>query len=145
MSTLSNAGKTERVATQHLWWVTIAAIVIGVVGNLILYFIGRAVVGGLLIAFPNADAMPLPLLAVIGATVVPGLVAVLMYTLLGRTGRPVTLFRVLALLVLLVSMAPIFQLPAAVTVANRIILALMHIWTALVLAGMLTTFGRSRS
>lgn len=145
MSTLSNAGKMERVATQHLWWVTIAAIVIGIVGNLILYFIGRAITGGLLIAFPNADATPMPLLLVLAATAVPGIAAVLIYALLGRTGRPITLFRIIALVVLLVSMAPLFQLPAAVTVANRIVLALMHVWTALVLAGMLTTFGRSRS
>ena len=147
MTTLSNPDNRQKVATNHLWWVTLVAIVLAIVGNLVLYFIGGAIVAGGLTAVPPGETEPivLPLAVIIVATVIPAIIGAIIFALLNRTHRPITNFRILAVIVTFVSFVPVFQLPAEVTVGNKIVLALMHIWAAFAITGILTTFGKARS
>lgn len=147
MTTLSNPDNRQKVATNHLWWVTLTAIVLAVIGNIILYFIGEAVLGGDLMAVPpgSTDPTPLPIGVIIGATAVPAIIGALVLVLLNRTLRPITIFRWLAVIVTILSFIPVFQLPASITVGSKVILGLMHIVAAVIITGLLTTFGRARS
>lgn len=126
---------------------TIAAIVIAVVGNAILYFIGNAVIDGGLTAVPpgEIDPSPLPLFVIAIATAVPAIIGAIVFVLLNRFNRPVTIFRVIAVIVTVLSFIPVIQLPDTVSVGSKVILGLTHIVAALAITGILTTFGRARS
>lgn len=147
MTTLSNPENKQKVATNHLWWVTIVAIVLAVVGNAILYFIANAAVAGGLTAVPpgETEATPLPLAVVIVATVVPAIVGAVILILLNRFNKPINIFRIIAVIVTILSFIPVFTLPASVSVGSKVFLALMHIVAAVAITGILTTFGRARS
>ena len=147
MTTLSNPENKQKVATNHLWWVTIAAIVIALIGNAILYFIGNAVIDGGLTAVRPGETDPnkLPFFVMTIATVVPAIIGAIIFALLDRFNRPVSIFRIMAVIVTVLSFAPVIQLPDTVLIGSKIILGLMHIVAAVAITGILTTFGRARS
>src|ERR671920_1403859 len=81
-------------------------------------------------------------------TVVPAIVAVLLYAALIRfTSNPARIFTNIAVIVLIVSLIPdltyIPSVPGA-TSSQAAILMLMHVVAAAVIVGMLTTLTRSR-
>lgn len=138
---------TATAARAHNRWrfalVGLGTIVAAVLGNVLVYALGSAIVG--------YDAEFLILADVGGAilfTVVPAIVAVLLYAVLCRfTARPALVFNVIAAIVFVVTLLPdltyIPTLPGA-TVGQTATLILMHIVAAAIICGMLTTLTRPR-
>lgn len=110
------------------------------VANLIFYFLTRAIfslpylvpVGG-----PASPPAPLPLVAIVMACVVPGLVAAAFYWLLGRfTARATPIFTGVAVAFALISLAGPLTLP--IDTGTRVALAVMHLIAApIIVAGIL--------
>jgi hypothetical protein len=124
--------------------VGLGTVIAAVLANVVVYYIGAAVVG--------YDAQFLPLATVGGTlffTIIPAIVAVILYALLLRfTRNPARIFTIIAAVVLVVSLIPDFTyIPTVpgVTVGQTAILVLMHIVAAVVIVGMLTTLTRPRA
>ena len=119
---------------------TVAA---AVIANLLVYALGSAVVGydpGFIV-LANASGTIL-------FTVVPAIVAVLLYAALMRfTSNPARIFTNIAVVVLIVSLIPdltyIPSLPGA-TSGQTAVLMLMHVVAAVVIVSMLTRLTRSQ-
>jgi hypothetical protein len=139
---------SEPEASSSLSWgryalISLATVVAAVLANVLVYFIGSAVVGydPLFIVLANVSATIL-------FTVVPAIVAVLLYAVLVRfSGNPARIFTNIAVVVLIVSLIPdltyIPSVPGA-TSGQTAILMVMHVVAAAVIVGMLTTLTRSR-
>ena len=136
----------ERVATGRLWWVTLLAIAVAAIANLIIYVIATAIFSG-----PRQFSYLTPLTIVV-STVIYLLVAAIVYAVIGRYAkRPIGVFRIVALVALLLSFGapisaaltfPAADRPDATTV---IILLVMHIFAALITIGLFTTLARTSS
>lgn len=121
--------------------VALATVVAAVVANAIVYFIGAALVG--------YDPQFIVLGNVTGVgifTLVPAIVAALLYALLLRVSRhPAGVFTIIAAAVFVVTLIPDFtyipSLPGA-TVGQTAVLVLMHAVAATVIVGMLTALTR---
>jgi hypothetical protein len=118
---------------------TVAA---AVIANLVVYALGSVVVGydPEFIVLANASGTIL-------FTVVPAIVAVLLYAVVMRfSGNPARIFTNIAVVVLIVSLIPdltyIPSVPGA-TSGQTGILMVMHIVAAVVIVGILTRFTRS--
>ncbi len=115
--------------------------VAAVLANVLVYYIGRAVVG--------YDPQFLPLANVSGAvlfTLVPAIVATLLYALLLCFARnPARVFAIIAAVVFVVTLIPDFTyiptVPGA-TGGQTAILVLMHVVAAVVIVRVLTTLAR---
>jgi Family of unknown function (DUF6069) len=114
-----------------------------VLANLLVYFIGSVVVGydPQFVILANASGTIL-------FTVVPAIVAVLLYAALMRfTGNPARIFTNIAVVVLILSLIPdliyIPSLPGATT-GQTAILMVMHVVAAVVIVSVLTTQTRSQ-
>ena len=112
-----------------------------VLANLLVYFIGSVVVGydPQFIILANASGTIL-------FTVVPAVVAVLLYAALMRfTRNPARIFTNIAVVVLILSLIPdltyIPSVPGA-TSGQTAVLMLMHVAAAIVIVSMLTTLTR---
>ena len=119
---------------------TVAA---AVIANLLVYALGSVVVGydPRFVVLANASGTIL-------FTVVPAIVAVLLYAVLMRfSGNPARIFTNIAVVVLIVSLIPdltyIPSVPGA-TSGQTAILMLMHVVAAGVIVWMLTSLTRSR-
>ncbi|MDP9455502.1 MAG: DUF6069 family protein [Actinomycetota bacterium] len=87
---------------------------------------------------------PLTLGMVVGSTVVPALLAGVVFALLGRfTRRPVRNFVVLAAVLLVLSFVTPLTIPGA-PLSMVLALELMHVVAAVVIVGGLTTLARRR-
>ena len=122
--------------------VGLATIVAAVLATVLVYFIGSALVGydPRFVVLANVSATIL-------FTVVPAIVAVLLYAVLLRfTANPARIFTSIAAVVLVLSLIPdltyIPSVPGA-TSGQTAILMVMHIVAAIVIVGMLTSFSRS--
>src|SRR5215213_8412143 len=134
----SPAGSRGRFALIGLG--TVAA---AVIANLLVYALGSAVVGydPAFVVLANASGTIL-------FTVVPAIVAVLLYAVLMRFSRnPARIFTNIAVVVLIASLIPdltyIPSVPGA-TSGQTAILMLMHVVAAGVIVWMLTNFTRTR-
>jgi tryptophan-rich sensory protein len=124
--------------------VGLGTIVAAVLANVLVYLIGSAVVG--------YDPRFLPLANVSGAilfTLVPAIVAVLLYAALLRFARhPARVFTVIAAVVFVVTLIPDFTyiptVPGA-TGGQTAVLVLMHVVAAGVIVGLLTTRARPQA
>jgi hypothetical protein len=112
-----------------------------VIANLLVYALGSAVVGydPRFIILANASGTIL-------FTVVPAIVAVLLYAALMRfTSDPARIFKNIAVVLLIVSLIPdltyIPSVPGA-TSGQTAVLMLMHVVAAIVIVSMLTTLTR---
>ena len=119
----------------------LATIVAAVVANVVVWAIGSALVG--------YDARFLPLASVGGAvvfTLVPAVVAVLLYALLLRiAANPSRVFTIVAAVVLALSLIPDFTYIPTVpgsSAGQTAVLMVMHVVAAVVIVGMLTSFAR---
>ena len=124
--------------------VGLATVIAAVVANVLVYFIGSAVVGydPQFIVLANVSATIL-------FTVVPAIVAVLLYAVLLRyTADPARTFTIIATVVLVISLIPDFtyipSVPGATT-GQTATLMVMHIVAAAVIVWTLTTFTRPQS
>jgi hypothetical protein len=121
--------------------VGIATVAAAVIANLLVYLLGSVVVGynPQFIVLANVSGTIL-------FTVVPAIVAVLVYAALMRfTSNPARIFTNIAVVVLIVSLIPdltyIPSVPGA-TSGQIAVLMLMHVVAAIVIVSMLTTLTR---
>ena len=139
---------SEPEASRSMSWgrfalIGLATVVAAVLANVLVYFIGSAVVGydPQFIVLANVSATIL-------FTVVPAIVAVLLYAILLRfSSNPERIFTILAVVVLIISLIPdlayIPSVPGASS-GQTAILMLMHVVAAGVIVWMLTTLTRPR-
>jgi hypothetical protein len=133
------AERTHRFAKVGL-----ATVLAAVLANVLVYFIGDAIIGY------NPDFVVLGNVSGIAIfTVVPAIVAVLLYgLLLRRAAHPARIFTVVSAVVLVVATIPDFTYIPSVEGASNAqtaVLVLMHIVAACVIVGMLTTFARPKA
>ena len=141
----SSVAATERVALSRLWAVGLATTVLVTVANLVIYGVTAAIFDGV---------RTWPLLSV-GAVIVSSiaylLAATLVYAGLGvLTRRPITTFRVVGVVALLLSFVPPLMAGAGALVGvppadgpTVAALLLMHIVSGALTIGLFTTKGRA--
>ena len=106
--------------------------IVGAVLNTVVFFIARAA-GAVNDSIIIRDGRPLLLVAVIISSIVPAFVAALLLFVLGRfTKAAVTIFTIVSIVFLVVSMMGPFGTPGLPT-GMRITLAVMHIVPAVVI------------
>ena len=144
----SSSSSPTPVAPRAVSWgrfalVGLGTLIAAVLANLLVYLIGSVVVGydPQFVVLANASGTIL-------FTVVPAIVAVLLYAALIRfTSNPARIFTNIAIVVLILSLIPdltyIPSVPGA-TSGQTAILMLMHVVAAAVIVWMLTTLTRSR-
>jgi hypothetical protein len=137
---------SEKVAGfSRLWWVGLLVIVVATVVNIVLALGATALIPGLA-AFSPLGVGPIGFFTFVGA-----LGAVIVFALLGRFARrPVRLFRIVAITVLVLSLIPdILMLSQplfpSTTPASVTVLMCLHVVVAAICVGMLTTLGRARA
>lgn len=146
MSSIESESESRTSGTRAVDWgryalVGLGTVVVAVLANVLVWAIGSLLVG--------YDPRFLPLVGPGGAiifTVVPAVVAVLLYALLLRfTASPARVFTILAGVVLVLSLIPdvtyIPTVPGA-TAGQTAILMVMHVVAAVVIVGMLTRLTR---
>lgn len=148
MSTLTNASSTARGSVapiSKLWWVGLVAAAAAVLVNLAVFALGNLFgLNWVISAGPGStELMPLPVIAIILATVAPIIGAAIVFALLGKFApRPILVFWIISIAFLLVSFIPVISLPVAVPLATRFGLSMMHIVAGAVAVGLLTKLGR---
>jgi hypothetical protein len=137
----TSSAPEQRVAVGRIWWVTLLAIAAASVANLIVYAIATALFAG-----PRQFSYMAPLTIVV-STAIYLVVAAIVFALIGRfSKRPIRLFRVVAIVALVLSFAmPLSAIqlspPAdAITVA---ILLVMHVVAAIITIVLFTTLARA--
>jgi hypothetical protein len=132
----------EAVHYGKLVQAALIAAVVAVVLNVVVYFIGSAL--GTLpesVVVPPAN-LPITVVPIVMATVMGAVAGTIVYALLGRfTARPVTIFRILGTVVLILSLAQPFIIPN-VPLNMVITLDIMHIIAGAVIIYVLTTVAR---
>jgi hypothetical protein len=145
---LSSSSSSPPVPPRAVNWgrfalVGLGTVVAAVLANLLVYLIGSVVVDYdpqfVVLANPSATIL---------FTVVPAIVAVLLYAALIRfTSNPARIFTKIAVVVLILSLIPdliyIPSVPGA-TSGQTAILMVMHVVAASVIVWMLTNFTRTR-
>jgi hypothetical protein len=136
----------EKVAgLSRLWWVGLLVIVVATVVNIVLALGATTLFAGLA-AFSPLGTGTIGLFTFVGA-----LGAVIVFALLGRFAqRPIHLFRIAAVIVLMLSLIPDILLLVqpvfpSTTLAGVAVLMLLHIVTAAICVSMLTTLGHARA
>ena len=131
------------VSRRRFVLVGLGTVIAAVLANLIVYFIGSLVVGydPQFVVLADASGMIL-------FTVVPAIIAVLLYAALMRFTRdPARIFTNIAVVVLILSLIPdliyIPSVPGATT-GQTAILMVMHVVAAVVIVSVLTTQTRSQ-
>ena len=124
--------------------VGLATTVAAVVANIVTYFIG-----GALVSYDPQFVVLSNVSPTIIFTVVPAIVAVILYAILLRfTANPERTFTIIAVIVLIFSLIPdltyIPTVPGA-TSPQTAVLMVMHIVAAVVITWMLTTFARPQA
>ena len=138
-----NACPIEEVALRRIPFAVLVAAVVGTVANVILFSLGRATGAiGENVALPNGQVFGAP--AVIAMTILPTVLAGVFYAILGAIGRirrPITVFRVVALVVFVLSLTSPFSISGA-GAGFILLLELMHIAAAGGIVWSLTTLAR---
>jgi hypothetical protein len=138
------ATPSESVANNRLLGSALIAAALAAAINLALFFILPALLNTpLRVRTPQAaDLEPLSFIAVIFASVIPSLIGAGVLYVLGRfTTRPITIFRVLAVVITILSFGGPLQL--GISTAEVIVLELMHLVAAVVITYLLTTRARA--
>jgi hypothetical protein len=146
-TTSTELTQQKPITVIRLALATAVAAVAAAVANLLVYFVVPTLFDIVLevpLRGPGSTLQPLPALMVAMASVVPAIVGGLLLAALNRfTARSIMIFRIVALGVLLISLAPLYALPVATGVA--ITLAVMHVLAAASITYVLTTQSRSMS
>lgn len=135
--------------SRHISWgryalVGLATIVAAVLANLVVYYIGSAIIGynpNFVVLSTNGGTIIF--------TLVPAIVAVLLYAILLRfTRQPERIFVIISVIVFIVTLIPDFTyiptVPGSST-PQTAILVLMHVVAAVVITWMLTKLSRPRA
>lgn len=145
MSTVAAVRPTPLAIGRTLLVGLVAGIVAGI-ANMIFYFLTRAIFSLpylVPVGDPSSTPVPLPLAAIVIASVVPALLAAIFYWALGRfTSRATTIFTVVAVLFTLLSLAAPLTLP--IDQGTRVALAVMHIIAAPIITLGLTRYAPQR-
>ena len=144
MSLSSTPGEARHVNWGRFALVGVATVIAAVLANVLVYFIGSAIVG-----YDPEFIVLRDVSATILFTVVPAIAAVLLYAVLLRfTSNPARTFMIIAAMVLIISLIPdvvyISTVPGA-TGGQTAILSLMHVVAAVVIVWVLTSFNQSQS
>ena len=144
MSLSSTPGEARRVNWGRFALVGVATVIAAVLANVLVYFIGNAIVG-----YDPEFIVLRDVSATILFTVVPAIAAVLLYAVLLRfTSNPARTFTIIAAVVLIISLIPdVFYIPTVpgATGGQTAILSLMHVVAAIVIVWMLTSFNQWQS
>jgi hypothetical protein len=145
-TTSSTAGpEPKRVAFRRLLWVGPLAAVAALVADVVILGIARWFGVPLEVMAPPAYATlsPMEVSFIAQAAIPPAIGATILLAILGRfTRRPFFIFQAIAAVFLLLSFGGPLSLPVSGTV--KLVLALMHVVTAGVIVGVLSTLGRQR-
>lgn len=147
MSTLTaSKPKIERISFSRLVWVGPLAAVVAAIANLLVFFIAQNLLGITLLgpAGPGSTEMgPIPAIMVVIMSVIPAIGATIILAVLGRfLTRPIRVFGIISVVLLVLSLAGPLGLPVAVS--TKLILSLMHIVAAVTIVGLLTMWGREK-
>lgn len=135
---------TERVAISRIWWVGLIAILASVLVNEAVTLLTVS-----LFSVP-ATFTPLTVGPIAAFTIGGVLGAIIVFAMVGRwSRRPIQLFRIISFYVLLILFVPDIGLLFVNALPDTNIitvgaLMLMHILTAVISVGILTTLGRAR-
>lgn len=137
------AAEPQGVALGGLFRASPLAGVLSVLGNLAVYYAASA--AGVALRVPEApgssNLIPLELPPVVISSLMPAFAAAIVLALLGRLSRaPLRIFQAVAVVVLLLSFVPVLLLP--VELGTKVVLSVMHLYSGLVIAGVLLRFGR---
>ncbi len=139
----STSQPIQQVAFKRLWWVGPLTIVAAIIANVLIRQTAVAVLQ------PDPRFMPLSQAAPIVFTLFGVLGAVIVFALVGRfSRRPLRLFRRIALVTLVVTFVPdilmlVTGFNPGTTLANVIVLMLMHVVAWAISVYMLTTLARA--
>jgi hypothetical protein len=138
VSTASISASAKRVDYSKLWWVALVAAAAAAAVNAVIYFIASA-----LGAFPptlmTPAGQPLTVVPVIFSSVVGVIGGSIVYAILGRfLKRPVAIFRIVALVVLVLSFAQPLIIAGA-SALDIVVLEIMHVVAGAFAIGLLTT------
>ena len=138
----SSAPQTTRSTDwRRVTLVGLATIVAAVLANVVVYYLGHAIIG---------YGPQFTILADVGTTifftVIPATVAVVLYALLRRFAhQPARTFAIIAAVILIITTIPDFTyIPSApgASTGQTAIVVLMHLVAAAVIVGLLTRFAR---
>ena len=137
---------SEGISYTRLLWAALLAVLLAAVTNAQVYFAASRlgiVSRGVLLPSPMALS-PLTVGMVVTASVVGAIGAALVFAIIGLLARrPVRLFRIVAAVVLVLSLIPPTTIPS-VPLVMRITLGVMHVVTWAVSVGLLTALARRR-
>jgi hypothetical protein len=138
-NTSTELTQQKQSTLAHLPLAIALAMIVATIADLIVYFLVPALSNIVLeVPLRGSALQPLPVMMVILACVVSALGGGLLLATLNRfTSRPIMLFRMVAGVVWLLSLVPLFGLPVPAGVA--ITLASMHTLTAAIITYILTT------
>ena len=147
MSTLTNGQKRiEGVATHKLWWLALAAGVTAFIGNLIVFFVAQNLLGlSLMIpqSLGSTTLAPLSIAPILVTSIIPAIAAAVLLAILGRfVKRPFRVFQIIAAIVLLLSFGGPLNLP--IGGAEKVVLATMHVLTAVAIVVILSALARKQ-
>lgn len=122
-------------------WAGPLAGVAAAAANAVVFYVGVAL-GLVSESVGVANGEPLAVSAVVISTLVPALFGTVLFAVLGRfTRRPVRIFRIVAVVVLVLSLVTPFTIPG-ITAGMILVLLLMHVVAAAVITGVLTAGGK---
>ena len=137
---------SEGISYTRLLWAALLAVLLAAVTNAQVYFAASRlgiVSRGVLLPSPMGLS-PLTVGMVVTASVVGAIGAALVFAIIGLLARrPVRLFRIVAAVVLVLSLVPPTTIPN-VPLVMRITLGVMHVVTWAVSVGLLTALARRR-
>jgi len=148
MSTLTaSKHEIEEIRFSRLWWVAPLAGVVAAMANLIIFGAAKHVAGIPLVvplSGPGSPLEPLPAFMIIVGSLVPALGAAALLWILGKFApRPLRVFRIVSLFVLMLSLVPLLSLP--VDLPTKLALGLMHGVAAAAIVGVVTTLGHEKN
>jgi hypothetical protein len=133
----------EQVAFKRLLWAGPLAAISAAVANAVVYFVAFAL-GAMPRDFVVQGSGPITLAPVVFSSLIGAAGATLVFAVLALlTRRPIRTFRVVAVVVLVLSFATPLTIPGA-ALPMILTLELMHVVAAVVIVGILTTLARAK-
>ena len=135
---------SNSVVIKNLWWVSLFSGILAILGNLTIYFIALNLTGRPLVinTLVRTGQTTLSMSHLILAGFLPAIAGSLLIAILARTThQPIPVFQISVFVILLLSLAlPIIQ---PIDSSTKIIIILMHILTAIIIVGVISTLGYS--
>lgn len=139
MSTTGNESmRIQQVASfRRLWPIGLVAAAGATIANVVFFFVSKEIGIPYLLAMQGSLGPLLPVMVII-SSVIPAVAATVLFALLGKfLSRPIRVFTIISIIVLLISFAPPLTMPADVAASTKVGLVVMHIITAAVTVGVL--------